>query len=117
MHGLAGTHHAAASATVAKHGAAPHDEQAAAHQHAHAADHVFEPTAGPHGPSCDAECPELGLLCVAVLVGAALALLLARRGRVRLLPAPVRNGAPDRAPPMRYARGPDPVKELCVSRT
>lgn len=69
------------------------------------------------GATCDDDCRPLAVLCVAVLTGAALALLLARTRRTPLLRVVARLRSPVRAPPVRLARGPDPVEELCVSRT
>ena len=69
------------------------------------------------GLACAQNCPDLALLCVAVLTGAALALLMARRRSSPLLVSPARAHGPVPAPPVRHARGPDPVRELCVSRT
>jgi hypothetical protein len=71
---------------------------------------------GPTGPGCDDDCTDLAVLCAVVLAGAALLLLLARR-RARLLATPPRHDRTTSAPPVRQARPPDPVKELCVSRT
>jgi hypothetical protein len=105
MHGLAGTHRAAAS---------PHGVAEGARHHAAAApaDAVLPAPA----PSCDGDCPELAALCVVVLAAATLALLLVRRDLAGgVLPAPVRARAP--LPVGVRPRGPDPVRELCVSRT
>jgi hypothetical protein len=123
MHGLASTHHAAAASTpahTAQADAAPAGEVVGAHDHAFAmsaAEHDTTALAPDPGATCDQTCPDLAVLCVAVLTGAALALLLARhRSSPQLLaPATPRPAAP--APPVRHARGPDPVRELCVSRT
>ena len=122
MHGLASTHHAAASATphAAQEVNAPAAEVEGAYDHASAMSAAVHDTAafaaGP-GATCDETCPDIAVLCVAVLTGAALALLLARR---RSSPPPLashRPREPAPAPPVRHARGPDPVRELCVSRT
>ena len=122
MHGLAGTHHAAAAS------AAPHAAQgvtapaaeAGAHEHAAVAspavDHTAAPAGSP-GTSCDEICPALVVLCLAVLTGAALTLLLARRRFSPLLLPAARTRGPVSAPPGRHTGGPDPVRELCVSRT
>ena len=99
MHGLASSHHAAAATTAAATTAAQH--------------HL----AAPGGLACDQDCPDLALLCVAVLTGAALTLVMARRRSSPLLVAPACVRGPAPMPPMRHARGPDPVRELCVSRT
>lgn len=119
MHGLASTHHAVAA--TGQHSAAavasPADEAVAHHAPAAAVVHDGAALAAPAGADCGGDCPDLGVLCVAVLLtGAALALL-ARRRSSPLLLAPARPLAPTRAPPGRLARGPDPVKELCISRT
>lgn len=126
MHGLASTHHAAAAAPAA-HAALPAAEaeaEAGRNVHRHGAApvavpaqaHGAAPLAG-DGASCDDDCPDIAMLCVAVLTGAALALLLARERRPVLLPASAHPRAATRAPPVRMARGPDPVRELCISRT
>lgn len=124
MHGLASTHHAAAAAP-APHAVLPLADQAAGPEHHHGAapaatsaaqQDAVALTTGP-GVSCDEDCPDLMVLCVAVLTGVALALLLTRRRPSPLLLALPRPGAPTPGPPVRRARGPDPVKELCVSRT
>lgn len=119
MHGLASTHHAAASAAPHAPATSPEDD-ATAHHHA-----AVEPEAAQDavalldspGAACDETCPDLATLCLAVLAGAALAMLLARRRSSPELAAPARPRGPVRAPPGRHARGPDPVRELCVSRT
>ena len=118
MHGIAGTHHAAAAATPAAHGAVQHQAAPqAAHQHAaHRAVEDADVLAAPDRSSCD-DCWDIGALCVAVLAGAALAMLLAHRRSSPLLRAVARPRGPTRAPPGRLVPGPDPVKEICVSRT
>lgn len=126
MHGLGSPHHAAA-ASGATHAALPAaatspDDDAHAHHHRHAAakpevPHDAVALLGSPGASCDGACPDLAMLCVAVLAGAALALLLTRRRSCPALATPARPRDPARAPPVRHARGPDPVRELCVSRT
>jgi hypothetical protein len=124
MHGLASTHHAAAATTASQHGAAQHDPapaDASAVQHHAAGAAVVHDTAdvlaAPAGPACAEDCPYLALLCVAVLTGAALVLVTARRRSSPLVVSPARVRAPAPAPPVRHAQGPDPVRELCVSRT
>ena len=122
MHGLASTHHAAASTAphAAQADVAPAAEVEGAHHHAlamSAAEHDAVALAADPGAPCDETCPDLAVLCVAVLTGAALALLLARRSSSPLLLAPASPRVPAPAPPVRHARGPDPVRELCVSRT
>lgn len=136
MHGLAGAHHAAAasaaphspasasasesateSATVPA--SAPADEAVAHHRAAAKPEvpHDAVALAGSPGPNCDEDCADIAMLCLAVLTGAALVALLARRGSSPPLVAPIRARAPAPTPPIRHARGPDPVRELCVSRT
>lgn len=132
MHGVTSAHHAAAPA--ADHAAAPVSEELLAgtvhadgpqHQrHAgSAADAMPAALQGvaaltaPAGPSCDDECLSVAMLCVAVLTGAVLALLLARRRHPCLLLAPARRRIRAPAPSVRHARRPDPVRDLCVSRT
>jgi hypothetical protein len=126
MHGLASTHHAAGATSAAQHHPAQAAADAAAvpaHQVAGAEAGPAAPThgaaslAGPGGPTCDGGCPDLAVLCVAVLAGAALALLLARRRSVPLLTAPALRTARALTPAVWHPRGPDPVRELGVSRT
>lgn len=131
MHGLASSHHAAASPGV-DHGAASVVERpgtALGHQHAALQHDAAGPVAGQQDaagpgaliarsvPSCESGCQSAAALCVAVLASAALALLLARQRRGVPLRAPARPPATSALPPVRHARGPDPVRELCVSRT
>ena len=130
MHGVASAHHADAAIPVAGHGVLPAvgfspAEAAGPDQH-HGTPAAQTTTAtqpdvallaAPAGPTCHGDCPGVAALCLAVLTGAALALLLARR---RARPAEVATAPPTArgpAPPVRNARGPDPVRELCVSRT
>jgi len=121
MHGLASSHHAPAAAG---HSASTQSHDPAADGHAtdvgSAAQPPTEPLAPPAGPSCDDECPSvLLILCVAVLAMAAalavgVALLRLRRRAVAAARAPtfcVPAHARAAVPP------PDPVRELCVSRT
>ena len=105
MHGLASTHHAAAATPLEQHEPTQH--------------HAEAPTSSaPASPGCDDDCSGLAVLCVAVLAGAALlARLLTRRRTPLLLTTRRHPHAALRAPPVTHARGPDPVKELCVSRT
>ena len=130
MHGLASTHHASAATTAVQHGAAQHPaapadawpgHQHAADEHQHASAVVVAQDAADtialENPACDDDCPDLAVLCVAVLTGAALLVLLLARDRAPLLAAPPQRDRATRAPPVRVARPPDPVKELCVSRT
>ena len=142
MHGLASTHHSAATAAerpagpaerhfaaavVNRHSAATvqaHDvPHAPAHHGAAAAGSPAQqptgPRAAPSGPACDTDCVTgLVALCVAVLAVAviATAVLLSHRARPwGSRPALGTARAPTAArldPPP-----PDPVRELCVSRT
>lgn len=139
MHGLAGGHHT--PATAAEHAVAAAEAHGSATADHHAADArdagpgavdtvgnpavdtvspwSARPTAAPATPSCDQDCPvSLTTLCVAVLaaaavVTAAVRVLRCRRavtvasGRVAGSPRAARPGLPP----------PDPVRELCVSRT
>ena len=120
MHGLASTHHAAAATSAAQTAAVA--DTPPAHDHGHGAaptaavQHDRALLTGP-GASCDDDCPDLAVVCVAVLTGAALALLLARRGSAQPHIAQAPREAAVNEPPVRSARAPDPVKELCVSRT
>ncbi len=126
MHGVASAHHAAATP------APPHVSAADARAtHPHVVDsaagvvaatqQAARARAGPADPACQGECPTAAAgLCVIVLTGAALGLLLRRRRRRRTAPlrfAPAPLPSRSAAPPVRHARGPDPVRELCVSRT
>ncbi len=118
MHGLASAHHAAASSarlvTQDVPDPAAHHHGSAVALSAAARDVVL---AAPARPACDQDCPAVVVLCLAVLTGAALALLLAgRRSRALPLP-PARRTAGALPRPARHARGPDPVRELCISRT
>ena len=129
MHGLAGAHHAAATPLIG-HAAVPPDESVVtgatiaievghlhrAVQHT-AAGATAAALAVRQAPSCDDGCGGVVALCVAVLVGAALALLLAHERAPRLLRPPARRRAHGPAPPVRHVQEPDPVRELCVSRT
>lgn len=118
MHGLTSTHHAAAATTSAQHHPAPADASPVHHHAAGAAVvHDNAALADSPGASCDETCPDLAVLCIAVLTGAALALLLARRRSSPLLPSSDRPRGPAPAPAVRHTQGPDPVRELCVSRT
>ena len=134
MHGVASAHHADAAIPVADHGVLPAvdfppAEAAGPDQHhgtpaaqtTTATTTATQPDvallAASAGTTCHGDCPGVAALCLAVLTGAALALLLARR---RARPAGVATAPPTArgpAPPVRNARGPDPVRELCVSRT
>ena len=124
MHGLASAHHAAATAPVADHGATvagedpaaelPHEHPAVQHG---AADAVSAASSALEAPSCHDDCPTAAALCVAFLAIAALALLLARQRPAVPRWAPTRRRTRPSAPPIWHGPGPDPVRELCVSRT
>ena len=134
MHGLTTDHHATAAASGSHRAVvaapaddgAPADDEATAHHVGH--DSPTGLTAGdgaafvasvtaPAGPTCDDGCAEVVALCLAVLADAVAVLLLAdrRAGPSLLTPSP--RSAGTSAPPAPWARGPDPVRELCVSRT
>lgn len=121
MHGLASSHHATAAVSAQQ-----HDVDAAEP----AADHsVAPPTVSAHrdasaaavepaGASCNQDClPGLAMLCLAVLATTAIAAVLARRRRRISFTTPRHERAPDPSPPGRLPPRPDPVAELCVSRT
>lgn len=129
MHGIASSHHAAA-ATPATVVSAQHSLAAAGHGHGHDADPnataaldvapraALSPVAPT--PACDDGCPSaIGMLCVAVLTAAAgaAAVLLHRRRQ----PQPRQPRSSHRARAFvlhcRPFAPPDPVAELCVSRT
>ncbi|MDP3713744.1 MAG: DUF6153 family protein [Mycobacteriales bacterium] len=122
MHGLASTHHASAATTATPRDAAQHQAATTApEQHQHAAVPAVVPeaaaVAAPAGSGCDDDCPDLAVLCLAVLTGAALLAVLLADRRAPLLATPPRHRLVERAPPETVPRPPDPVKELCVSRT
>ena len=129
MHGLASSHHVPAAAAEHPASSQPHDPAAAADRHATdavtAAQHPTGPLASPAGPSCDQDCPgELVTLCVAVLAAAAAlaaAVVLLRRLRRRLRRRAVAAARAPAFPVPADARAalppPDPVRELCISRT
>ena len=139
MHGLASSHHSPAAAAehpsgpaqlhsaaaVQAHDVQTHDVQAHAPAHHGAAatgspdQQPTGPLAAPSGPSCDTDCiTGLVALCVAVLAAAVIATAVLLRHRARpwgSRPARGTARAPTAArldPP-----SPDPVRELCVSRT
>lgn len=126
MHGVVSAHRAAAATPDPDHSAVlaveklfaetagPHDLKAMQHGVTHP---DATAPARPAGPSCHDDCRSVTALCVAVLAGAALALLLVRRrtSPLRLAATPRQARAP--AASVLQARGPDPVRELCVSRT
>lgn len=73
--------------------------------------------ASPALPACSAGCGPMTALCLAVLAAAGLAVAHALRGTAApraLGPGPLARVRPSTA---RRARGPDPVRELCISRT
>ncbi|MCU1691430.1 MAG: conserved rane protein of unknown function [Frankiales bacterium] len=124
MHGLVGAHHAAAATSThqapaagAVHHHGPAGAPFATPAHATVVARAVAVLVDGPGASCDGDCAHLGELCLAVLTGAALALLLARRGPAPLLLAPTRRAPRGAGPPGQHARGPDPVRELCISRT
>ncbi len=140
MHGLASTHHHAAAGVVAPVADVHPAGVAPPHRHGHAehgpasstsdrVDVAYGTGAG-HGdgaavtgrpdPACDGHCaPDVAALCLAVLTCASAVALLAAAARRRAgphLPAPARAA---RVPVLRDLSlvTPDPVKDLCVSRT
>lgn len=127
MHALASAHHAAAAPAdrAAQPAAGPAPTRAGLPEHHGGIAAETEPVLQQHaaalaatsGQSCDGGCASLVAICVAVLTGAALALLLARRRARPAVAAPPRPPVRALAPPAWHARGPDPVRELCVSRT
>ena len=133
MHGLASTHHSPASA--AEHSSGPAERHSAAAVQAHDGPHApahhgaaaagspaqqpTGPRAAPSGPACDTDCVTgLVALCVAVLAAAVVATAVLLRHRAcpwGSRPALGTARAPTAA---RLAPSPpDPVRELCVSRT
>lgn len=120
MHGVASTQHAPAGAAELPAAAQLHDPPDAAPHHQAAPAAAQQP--GPlsaASPSCDQDCPgALVALCVAVLaVAAALAgaLVLRRHRGVVAAPEHCTVGAPTSA--RAEIPAPDPVRELCISRT
>jgi hypothetical protein len=137
MHGLASTHHAAAAppghapSAVANTPLLPQD-RAGTHRHDLPASGARDATAtaaalpaeavAPAVPACGDGCPSgLAVLCAAVIAAAAaMAWLIAAAAARRRVPASPAGGGPQaRAPAAarRLITGPDPVAELCVSRT
>lgn len=123
MHGLASSHHASAAALGASDSAAVHAGHAAgvhaSSDHATAV-HAAAAHAADAGSSCDGDCAlDLATLCLAVL-SAGLAAVAAAVAGGRSRPHPVRTGhhtaLPSPGPPLRL-RPPDPVRDLCISRT
>lgn len=128
MHAVASAHHAGAyteGGDLPAAGPGPAHASGLGHEHGTggqdmqvAQQDTAPAVAAPTVPSCHDDCPNVAPLCVAVLTGAALALLVARRHASPLLLAPAaRQTASAPLPPARHARGPDPVRELYVSRT
>lgn len=130
MHGVASAHHAAAATPAAGHSvlpaaSSPTDEPTGP-QHHHGTP-VAQTTAmippdgallaAPAGPACQDDCPGVVAICLTVQTGVPLALLLAERRACPVLTALVPLPARASSPPVRQARGPDPVRELCISRT
>lgn len=136
MHGLASGHHAAAvsaghaaapalvSVQAAEHVGGSHDPaKDRRHEHAVATapavtvqDGTGTALAGKAGRACDEDCSDgLAVLCVAVAAAA----LAATGARARVLLASARPRPRVRAPTacLRVLPAPDPVAELCVSRT
>lgn len=137
MHGLASSHHAAAAVpgqARSEVAAAPASAQPRAGTHRHEqtapdAGGAVAAAAGPFGvavpgptvPACDDDCPDgWAVLCVAVVAAAAAgAALVAAAARRRAVAASAPGLPQARAPAAarRVLPGPDPVAELCVSRT
>ena len=133
MHGLASTHHAAASpvklqpATAGVGVPLQPQERAGSHQHESVVSGAR--TAALSGkalalpvPACGDECPsDVAVLCAAVVaVAAATAWRLAAAAARQRVPAcPAHGASQPRAPAAarRRSTGPDLVSELCVSRT
>ena len=127
MHGLATSHHAPAAAAERSAVGAPMDDAVSGAGH-HGADDVAaapqatRPQAAPTGPSCHGDCPSaLVTLCLAVLATGSLvaAVVLLRRGRLcgtAVVAAATRAVAMPASARTAFAP-PDPVRELCVSRT
>lgn len=144
MHGLVSSHHGAAAVPGHVAGMAVADEHAegapsgaeldpgspaAVHTAARTAAATTQAlpgpgSAGPDRSSCDGDCPqEWAAACVVALAaaaGAAAALALAHAAARRPV-LPTRPGGGLRlrapAPPQQLRTSPDPVAELCVSRT
>lgn len=128
MHGLASSHHAPAAA--AGHIAPAAEPQNAAHPHhvtvaqPQVESVVWSPqqaVSEPAAPaaSCDDDCGALVTLCLAVLaaaIGVVMAVAIALRLGSAVVARGVRPG-PARACARAGTPPPDPVRELCVSRT
>ena len=139
MHGLASSHHSPATAAERPAGpAARHVAAAVVHRHSAAALQAHDvpahhaaaaagpppqqptgPLAAPSGPSCEPDCVTgLMVLCVAVLGAAVIATALLLRHRARPWGSrPARGTARAPTAARLYLPPPDPVRELCVSRT
>ena len=128
MHGVASTHHASAAAAEPPAAAQPHElpqavphHQAVSHHQAvtAAAQQPSPLQAGPTTPSCDQDCQgALVALCVAVLaVAAALAVAVVLRPHRGVVAAPTVSSADAPASARAALPPPDPVRELCISRT
>lgn len=136
MHGLAGTHHSAATlgdalSPVTEQLVMPltrteprqhdHAVTGALVQVARAGSSVGQAAVGPVIPACDDDCPTgVAALCAAVLAAAAAtAWLIAATSRRRVPAAPAGGDRRVRAPGEARWLLPrvDPVAELCISRT
>ena len=136
MHGLTSTHHAAAAVPVPS--AVAHRAPQSPHGHEHhdpgdgprdspatagtaaAIGHAVAVAVGLPGLVCDAGCPpDAAVLCLAVLVVACAVAVLTATGRRRAGPHRSRRPGPLAGRPARRRSPstPDPVKDLCVSRT
>ncbi len=126
MHGLTSTHHAAAAAPMMSSASGASSTSAVAKSTPHDDVHhngeipSVSQAAGAHnapGVSCDDDCPTT-VLCLAILTAAAAAAALAlARTRPRAARGPVSVQPRTTAPARRVPRAPDPVTELCISRT
>ncbi len=126
MHGLTSTHHAAAATPVMSSASGPSSTSAVAKSTPHDDVHHNGDTpsvsqaAGAHtapGASCDDDCPTT-VLCLAILTAAAAAAALTlARTRPRAAGGPLSVQPRTTAPARHVPRAPDPVAELCISRT
>lgn len=128
MHGLASGHHGAVPALTATTAAVEQHAAGAAHAAEHAGHQALAAGATAAAPlhdvlagGCDGDCGEhpsgLALLCAAVLLAAAGAMVLGLAKRTwRTVPS---TGPPERARTSTSAplRRLDPVADLCISRT
>ncbi|MCY7364735.1 MAG: hypothetical protein LH469_05400 [Frankiaceae bacterium] len=122
MHGVASTHHAPAAAAEPSAAAQPYDPPEAGPHHQAATAAAQQPSplpAGPATPPCDQDCPgALAALCVAVLaVAAELAVAVVLRPHRGVVAAPTVCSADAPASARAALPPPDPVRELCISRT